>query len=113
MRRPWPELLSFFPGNFTLGLEWDVTNGHSIDLDASCVYLDEGLQPIDTVDFAKLQSDDGALVHSGDERVGDAAGDDESIRVRAKLPLFATHLFILTPPGLPLTSPPIPPHLAP
>ena len=60
-----------------------MTNGLSIDLDASCVYLDEKLQPIDTVYFGKLRSDDGALVHSGDQRVGDAAGDDESIRVRS------------------------------
>ena len=59
-----------------------MTDGVSIDLDASCVYLDEKLQPIDTVHFRKLQSDDGALVHSGDQRVGNAAGDDESIRVR-------------------------------
>ncbi len=35
--------------NFTLGLAWNVTNGQSIDLDASCIYLDSELQVVDQV----------------------------------------------------------------
>lgn len=65
--------------NFTLGLAWDVTNGVEIDLDASCIWLDDNLQPIDTVWFQKLASNDGAMQHGGDEREGDAKGDDEKI----------------------------------
>jgi hypothetical protein len=34
---------------YTMGLAWDVTNGQNIDLDASCVWLDAMLRPIDTV----------------------------------------------------------------
>ena len=86
--------LSYLSGNFTLGLAWDVTDGLSIDLDASCVYLDKKLQPIDTVYFCKLRSDDGALVHSGDEVAGDAAGDDESIRVRSAPIVYSLPSFI-------------------
>mmetsp|Transcript_34087 Transcript_34087/g.43978 ORF Transcript_34087/g.43978 Transcript_34087/m.43978 type:complete len:561 (+) Transcript_34087:41-1723(+) len=67
--------------NFTLGLSWDVTNGQNIDLDASCIWLDSNLQPIDTVWFQKLSSNDGAMQHGGDEREGDAKGDDEKIQV--------------------------------
>mmetsp|Transcript_29639 Transcript_29639/g.38206 ORF Transcript_29639/g.38206 Transcript_29639/m.38206 type:complete len:238 (+) Transcript_29639:1258-1971(+) len=62
-----------------MGLAWDVTNGVDIDLDASCVWLDSKLQPIDTVWFQKLKSRDGAMKHGGDEREGDEEGDDESI----------------------------------
>jgi tellurium resistance protein TerZ len=64
---------------YTIGLAWDVTNGVDIDLDASCVWLDSNLQPIDTVWFQKLRSADGSMQHCGDEREGDAVGDDESI----------------------------------
>ena len=67
--------------NFTMGLAWDVTGGKNIDLDASCVYLDASFQPIDTVWFRQLRSVDGAMQHTGDEREGDAVGDDESIKV--------------------------------
>jgi len=65
--------------NFTMGLAWDVTGGKAIDLDASCVYLDANLQPVDTVWFQQLRSRDGAMQHGGDEREGDEKGDDEKI----------------------------------
>ena len=57
----------------------DVTNGQNIDLDASCVMLDASLNVVDTVWFQQLQSRDGSMQHHGDEREGDAKGDDESI----------------------------------
>ena len=57
----------------------DVTNGMNIDLDASCVMLDASLNAVDTVWFQQLQSRDGSMTHHGDEREGDAKGDDESI----------------------------------
>lgn len=66
--------------NFSLGLAWDMTGGKPIDLDASCVFLDKSLCPVDTVSFQKLRSSDGAVVHQGDEREGDEDGDDETIQ---------------------------------
>ena len=64
-----------------MGLAWSVTGGQNIDLDASCAYLDQSMQLIDCVWFRQLRSNDGAMTHTGDEREGDSAGDDESIRV--------------------------------
>ena len=69
------------PPAVTLGLSWDVTKNCSIDLDASAIILDERLQMLDLVFFKQLQSRDGTIIHSGDERSGDAVGDDERITV--------------------------------
>jgi len=77
----------------TMGLGWDPvkTKGlfgsifgggaASIDLDASCILLDGQKQPVDTVWFGQLKSQDGSIKHSGDNRTGDGDGDDESIYV--------------------------------
>ncbi len=74
-----------------MGLGWDVAKsgllgslfggGGSIDLDASCVMFDENRQVVDTVWFAQLDSRDGSIRHSGDNRTGDGDGDDEVIHV--------------------------------
>lgn len=83
-----------------LGLGWDVaqapqekkggllgklfgggSGGDSIDLDASCIMFDSNKQPVDTVWFSQLKSKDGSIVHTGDNRTGDGAGDDEVINV--------------------------------
>lgn len=69
-----PPLVSF-------GLAWDVTNGVNIDLDASAILLDGKLGLRDLVYFRQLQSKDGSIRHSGDEREGDEAGDDEIINI--------------------------------
>lgn len=58
-----------------------VEEKQSVDLDASCVVLDRNGRLLDTVWFRQLQSRDGSIVHSGDNRSGDAAGDDERINV--------------------------------
>jgi len=76
----------YLPGHkvptwLTFGLAWDVTDGVNIDLDASAILLDEKLNDVDTVWFRHLQSDDGSIRHSGDEREGDEQGDDEKIKV--------------------------------
>lgn len=75
----------------SLGLGWDAVKGGffgklmgaggDIDLDASCILLDEGFAAIDLVWFRQLQSKDGSIQHSGDNRTGEGEGDDESIRV--------------------------------
>lgn len=53
----------------------------AVDLDASCVCLDETGREIDAVWFRKLQSTDRAIRHSGDDRTGEGEGDDEVLSV--------------------------------
>lgn len=85
--------------NIFMGLGWDAAGssggggvlkklfggnsggGESIDLDASCVMLDENKKVIDTIYFGKLRSQDGSIVHTGDNLTGDGDGDDEVINV--------------------------------
>ncbi|MFJ2462826.1 TerD family protein [Pseudomonas sp. NPDC087615] len=87
----------------SLGLGWDpvkagflgklMGNGGEIDLDASCILLDASLQPIDLVWFRQLKSQDGSIQHSGDNRTGEGAGDDETIQVDLqRLPAVVQHL---------------------
>jgi len=77
-----------------MGLGWDAAkkkgflggmfgggSGGDIDLDASCVLLDQAGEIVDTVWFRQLQSRDGSIVHTGDNRTGAGDGDDEQIRV--------------------------------
>ncbi|POA46247.1 stress protein [Pseudomonas sp. MPR-ANC1] len=87
----------------SLGLGWDpvkagflgklMGNGGDIDLDASCILLDGSLQPVDLVWFRQLKSQDGSIQHSGDNRTGEGAGDDETIHVDLqRLPAVVQHL---------------------
>jgi tellurium resistance protein TerZ len=69
------------PAQVSFGLAWDVTNGVNIDLDASAILLDSNYQLLDLVSFKQLVSKDGSIRHSGDEREGDEAGDDEIINI--------------------------------
>lgn len=69
------------PTRVSLGLAWDVTHGVNIDLDASAIMLDAGFSLLDVVYFKQLTSKDGSIRHSGDEREGDEAGDDEIINI--------------------------------
>jgi tellurium resistance protein TerZ len=73
-----------------MGLGWDGISkkglfgrkkAKDIDLDASCVMLDEARNEIDAVWFKKLQSSDGSITHTGDNLTGEGEGDDESIIV--------------------------------
>ena len=41
---------------FVFGLEWDVTNGENIDLDASEIWLDPSLNLVEVVAYKKLCS---------------------------------------------------------
>ncbi|WP_347902881.1 TerD family protein [Pseudomonas purpurea] len=76
----------------SMGLGWDpekaggffgklMGSTNDIDLDASCILLDESKKPVDLVWFRQLMSRDGAIRHSGDNRTGEGAGDDETIFV--------------------------------
>ncbi|SDX67042.1 tellurium resistance protein TerZ [Allochromatium warmingii] len=53
----------------------------SIDLDASCLLFDEAGNLVDAVWFRQLTSRDGSIHHTGDNRTGEGAGDDEQIQV--------------------------------
>lgn len=76
----------------TMGLGWDVRKvgglrglfgggGGDVDLDASCLLFDAGRQLLDAVWFRQLQSQDGSIIHTGDNRTGAGDGDDEQIIV--------------------------------
>ena len=81
-----------------VGLGWDpikkggflsgIFGGESsIDLDASCALLSKSGDLLDLVWFRQLQSNCGAVKHSGDNLTGEGDGDDEIIYVNlAKLP---------------------------
>ncbi len=77
-----------------MGLGWDVAksggflgglfssgSNDSIDLDASCIMFDTNKQPVDAIWFGQLQSKDGSITHTGDNRTGAGDGDDEVINV--------------------------------
>ncbi len=62
----------------------------SVDLDATCLIFDGSRQLIDQVWFQQLQSKDGSVQHTGDDRAG---GAGETIRVNlAGLPAAAQSL---------------------
>ena len=68
-----------------IGLNWGAieargffggTKKKAVDLDASCGIFDGNGALLDVVFFGKLKSDDGAILHSGDDTAGDMEGDD-------------------------------------
>jgi tellurium resistance protein TerZ len=76
----------------TMGLGWDVRQsksflgifgggGGDIDLDASCLLFNSSGEAVDEVWFRQLQSVDGSITHTGDNRTGAGDGDDEQIIV--------------------------------
>ena len=54
--------------------------GGDIDLDASCAIFAGG-RLIDSVWFGQKRSNDGAIIHSGDNLTGQGDGDDETINL--------------------------------
>jgi tellurium resistance protein TerD len=69
-----------------VGLGWDprVTDGAVFDLDGSAFLLKSDGKVRSDEDFIfynHLQSADGAVVHSGDNRTGQGEGDDERITI--------------------------------
>jgi len=70
----------------TVGLGWDVrqTDGAAFDLDASAFVVgqnDKVLSDAHFIFYNNKSSPDGAVIYGGDNRTGDGAGDDETIRV--------------------------------
>jgi len=72
---------------FTVGLGWDANSsdtGSAFDLDASAFILGENSKLLSDRHFVfynNLQSPNESVVHTGDNLVGDAKGDDEQIIV--------------------------------
>lgn len=73
--------------NIFIGLNWGAIDKkpmfgflgggkEAVDLDASAALYDEDKNLIDIVYFGNLKSKDGAIIHSGDDLVGDTDGDD-------------------------------------
>lgn len=52
-----------------------------VDLDASCLLMDEAGNLVDNIYFGKLKSSCRNVIHTGDNRTGDGDGDDEQIEV--------------------------------
>lgn len=85
-----------------MGLGWDAVKakgllgglfggGGDIDLDANALLFDASGQMLDVVWFRQLQSRDGSIRHSGDNRTGAGEGDDETITVNlSRLPSEVT-----------------------
>lgn len=76
----------------TVGLGWDVrtTDGAAFDLDASAFVLGEDGKVLSDAHFIfynNKATPDGSVIYGGDNRTGDGAGDDETIKIDfAKLP---------------------------
>ena len=69
-----------------VGMGWDVseTPGTDFDLDASAFLVTEARKvrtPGDFIFYNNLNSADGSVRHTGDNRTGEGEGDDESIQV--------------------------------
>jgi tellurium resistance protein TerZ len=70
--------------NVCVGINWGAiekkglfgTKKEPVDLDGSCVVFDDTKKKIDSVNFRRLTSSDGAIKHSGDDLTGDLNGDD-------------------------------------
>ncbi|WP_122672430.1 TerD family protein [Pseudomonas viridiflava] len=72
--------------NVLIGLGWDprTTDGKDFDLDASAFLLSANGKVRSEADFIfynQLKSADGSVEHTGDNRTGDGAGDDEVVKV--------------------------------
>jgi stress response protein SCP2 len=74
------ESLQLLSNQFKVGLGWDQV-GRAVDLDASVVCLHADYTLGECCYFGALKAYGQALVHSGDNRSGAGAGDDESVTV--------------------------------
>lgn len=70
-----------------IGLGWDVKQydgGQDYDLDASAFILNSSGKCRNEMDFIfynNLRSQDGSVIHTGDNRTGEGDGDDEQIKI--------------------------------
>lgn len=70
-----------------IGLGWDTNQydgGAAFDLDASAFLLDSTgkcLNENSFIFYNNLQSEDGSVIHTGDNRTGEGDGDDEQLKI--------------------------------
>jgi tellurium resistance protein TerD len=70
-----------------VGLGWDVKHligGQDYDLDASAFLLNQNgkcRSDSDFIFYNNLQSIDGSVIHTGDNRTGEGDGDDEQLKI--------------------------------
>lgn len=57
--------------------KWEDRKTWSVDLDASVSTFDAEKNYLETIYYRKLESDDGSIIHSGDDISGDRDGDDD------------------------------------
>jgi tellurium resistance protein TerD len=72
--------------NALIGLGWDANgfDGNDFDLDASAIMLGANgvvRTPDDFIFYGKLESNCGAIKHTGDNTTGEGDGDDEEVIV--------------------------------
>lgn len=87
-----------------LGLGWEAadkgafagaSSQNSVDLDVSCAMFDRHRNILDLIWYQQLVSEDGSIVHTGDNRSGEkeGAGDDEQIIIDlTRVPASVTSL---------------------
>lgn len=68
----------------------------SIDLDASCILFDDQKRLVDVVYFGQLKSQDGSILHTGDNLTGEGDGDDEKISVELNRVPANVHTLMFT-----------------
>ncbi len=74
--------------SITVGAGWDVGDGKGFDVDLWCIAMRRSTQDhshykmAEEIYFNHLKSDDGSIIHSGDNRTGKGTGDDEKITVK-------------------------------
>jgi tellurium resistance protein TerD len=85
------------------GLGWDVrkTDGSAFDLDASAFVLDANGKVLSDGHFVfynNAKDPSGAVIHLGDNRTGEGAGDDEAVEIELGLmpPNAAKVSFVVT-----------------
>src|SRR6218665_1049341 len=71
----------------TVGLDWGsikhktffglVNSDEAVDLDGSVSLFDKDKKEIETIYYNNLKSKNGAIKHSGDDRIGDSGGDNK------------------------------------
>ena len=82
--------------NVLVGLGWDTnrySGGEDFDLDASAFIVDANGKAFNEKSFIfynNLQSEEGSVIHTGDNRTGDGDGDDEQLLV--KLPIVPSNV---------------------
>ena len=92
-----------FPEEFIIGMGWDTNRtdtGKDFDLDASLILIGADRKVLSTTDWSSIvfysnQTAPG-LQHSGDNRTGDAEGDDESIAVALPRISPKVHSIVIT-----------------